>query len=399
MAILLPLTEPRRGPDAEATGFALWRLGFRPFYLFASAFGAVSVACWALQASGLSAHAYLRGPLWHAHEMLFGFVFAVVVGFLFTAGRNWTGQPTPTGRALMAMVALWAAGRILVLTPFAVTAAAVNVAFALVAAGALARPLVASGNRRNYFFVAVLAAMALAVLAVHLDQLGVAPGIGWPGIRLGLDLVLFIVSVMTGRILAMFTNNGVPGAGARRVDWLEKLASGSVLALAMADVLALPAPAVAAIAACAAVVHGARFALLRSWRVLREPVVWVLHGATAWIPVHLALRALSALGAIPASAATHALTVGVLGGLVIGMITRTARGHTGRPLRGGWTETAMYALVLAAAPVRVFLPLVSPGLAIVAIEASAGLWVAGFALYAIRYATILARPRVDGREG
>ncbi|MGN6529942.1 MAG: NnrS family protein [Burkholderiaceae bacterium] len=399
MATLLSLTEPRRGPDPEATGFALWRLGFRPFYLFASAFGAVSVACWALQVSGLSAHACLRGPLWHAHEMLFGFVFAVVVGFLFTAGRNWTGQPTPTGRALLAMVALWAAGRILVLTPFAVTAAAVNVAFPLLAAGALARPLLASGNRRNDFFVAVLAAMALAVLAVHLDQLGIAPGIGWPGIRLGLDLVLFIVSVMTGRILAMFTNNGVPGAGARRVDWLEKLASGGVLALAMADVLALPAPAVAAIAACAALAHAARFALLRSWRVLREPVVWVLHGATAWIPVHLALRVMSALGAIPASAATHALTVGVLGGLVIGMITRTARGHTGRPLRGGWPETAMYALVLAAAPVRVLLPLARPGLAIAAIEVSAGLWVAGFALYAVRYAPILARPRIDGRGG
>ena len=397
MSDLMILSEPRRGPDLDAAGFALWRLGFRPFYLFAAAFGALSIACWALEFSGLLRRACLRGPIWHAHEMLFGFVFAVVVGFLFTAGRNWSGRPTPTGRTLQALVLLWLAGRVLVLTPFGWAAAVANVAFPLAAAVALARPFIAAGNRRNYFFVGLLVAMSLAVLAVHLGELGVVPGLGWAGIRLGLDLVLFIVSVMTGRVLVMFSNNGVAGAGAVRNPTLEKLASGAILLLALSDVVPLPSALLASIAATATVFHLARCVLLKTWRVLNEPIVWVLHVATAWIPIHLALRALAALGTVPGSVATHALTVGVLGGLIVGMITRTARGHTGRPLRGGASEAAMFALVLAAAPVRVFVPLFAPAATIVAVLASAALWCAGFGLYAIRYWPILTRPRVDGR--
>src|SRR3982751_1595899 len=136
--------------------FALWELGFRPFYLLASMFAALSIPLWALQFSGILGHAYLAGPVWHAHEMLFGFTLAVIVGFLFTAGRNWTNQPTPTGPTLAALAALWVAGRVLVLTPWAFAAAAANVAFPLAAAVALAIPFVKAGNRRNYFFVGLL---------------------------------------------------------------------------------------------------------------------------------------------------------------------------------------------------------------------------------------------------
>jgi uncharacterized protein involved in response to NO len=399
MADLLTISEPRRSPDPRSTGFALWQLGFRPFYLFASAFAALSVACWALEFAGWLNHAYLRGPIWHAHEMLFGFVFAVVVGFLFTAGRNWSGQPTPTGRRLMALVMLWLAGRILVLTPFGWAAAVVNVAFPVAAAIGLGRPFIASGNRRNYFFIGLLAAMSLASAAVHLSQLGVFPQLGWRGIRLGLDIVLFIVSVMTGRVLVMFTNNGVIGAGAERRPALEKLASGAILALFVVDALAVHPLLTTLVAATAAVVHLVRWLLLKPWKALREPIVWVLHVSTLWIAIHLALRAFAELGWVSPSVATHALTVGVLGGMIIGMMTRTARGHTGRPLRGGAPEVVMYVLVLAAAPIRVFVPLFAPALTIDAVLVSALLWTAGFALYAVRYWPILSRPRIDGKPG
>src|SRR5688572_32902537 len=113
------------------TGFALWNLGFRPFYLLASAFSAFSVLAWAAQYSGWLPAPYLPGPLWHGHEMLFGYTLAVVAGFLLTAVRNWTAQPTASGGGLMALAGLWAAGRILVLTPFAAAAAAANAAFPL----------------------------------------------------------------------------------------------------------------------------------------------------------------------------------------------------------------------------------------------------------------------------
>ena len=105
MSTFIKLEEPR--PAASRPhALALWELGFRPFYLLASAFAALSIALWALQFSGVLGHAYLSGPIWHAHEMLFGFALAVVTGFLLTAGRNWSSQATPSGRWLMAMAAL-----------------------------------------------------------------------------------------------------------------------------------------------------------------------------------------------------------------------------------------------------------------------------------------------------
>ena len=127
----LHLVDETRGPSAPR--FAFWELGFRPFYLLASVFAALSIPLWALQFSGVLGHAYLAGPIWHAHEMLFGFALAVIVGFLFTAGRNWTDQATPRGLALAALAALWLAARVLVLTPFGWAAAAANVAFPLAA--------------------------------------------------------------------------------------------------------------------------------------------------------------------------------------------------------------------------------------------------------------------------
>src|ERR1700675_3547320 len=133
--------------------FALWNLGFRPFYLFAGIFAALSVPLWAARFAGwLGEWVYASESSWHAHEMIFGYAFAVVTGFLFTAVRNWTGRPTPTGLALAAIAGLWLAGRIFAFTPWTMGAAAADTAFALAAALGIGVPLIASGNRRNYFF-------------------------------------------------------------------------------------------------------------------------------------------------------------------------------------------------------------------------------------------------------
>ncbi|NML48606.1 NnrS family protein [Ramlibacter sp. G-1-2-2] len=397
MTQFLKIEEPPRA--AAPRGFALWQLGFRPFYLLASTFAAVSILLWALQFTGHLAAPYLPGPLWHAHEMLFGFTLVVVVGFLFTAGRNWSGLPTPAGGKLAALAALWLAGRLLVLTPWGWASALVNAAFPLAAAIALAIPFVRAGNKRNYFFVGLLVLLSIANLAVHLSQLGVLALPAWAGIGLGLDVVLFILCVMGGRVIPMFTNNGVPGAGAEKRPWVEKLALGSVLALLVADALQVPAWLLAAVAAIAAAAHLTRWLLWRPWRTLRTPLVWVLHLAYGWIPVHLALRALAALAWVQSSTATHALTVGAIGGLVIGMMTRTARGHTARPLKADRWDTSAYLLVAAAAFVRVLLPVIAPALLLQAILASGVLWSAGFALYTVRYFNVLTRPRLDGKPG
>jgi len=395
---MLGIEEPRP-PVAAPDGFALWALGFRPFYLLAGAFAALSIGLWALQYAGLLGRAYLQGPIWHAHEMLFGFVLAVVVGFLFTAGRNWSNRPTPSGLPLAALALLWVAGRVLVLTPFGWAAAIVNTAFPLLAAIGLGIPLVAARNRRNYFFVGLLLLLGVAELLVHLAQLGAIRIPAWIGIQVALDLVLVVLTVMAGRVIPMFTNNGVPAAGAVRRPAVERVVLGAVLLLVVVDGLQLRGPGLIALLALGAAAQLARWLLWRPWKTTRVPLVWVLHAAALWIPLHLLLRAAAETGAIAPSLAVHALTVGAAGGMIIGMMTRTARGHTGRPLRADRADIACYLLVLAAGVVRVAVPPLVPAAALAAILGSAALWSAGFGLYAIRYWPVLARPRLDGKPG
>ncbi len=331
--------------------------------------------------------------------MLYGYAMAVVAGFLFTAVRNWTARPTPAGATLMALAALWVAGRVLVLTPFAIAAAVVNAAFPIAVAIGIGIPIVASRNRRNYFFIALMLLLGVAVLAFHLSHLGVLP---WPeraGLQVGLDIVLFVMAVMGGRVIPMFTSNGIPGVQATRHPVVEKLALGSVLALLAADVLQLPAAVVAALALGAAAAHAARLRLWQPWRTLGTPIVWVLHLAYLWIVLHLLLRGLAALGFVSDLLAVHALTIGAIGGMTIGMMTRTARGHTGRPLVADGYEVACYVLVALAAVIRVFGGMALPEAYLATVVASGLCWSAAFALYAVRYWPVLSQPRLDGKPG
>jgi uncharacterized protein involved in response to NO len=204
---------------------------------------------------------------------------------------------------------------------------------------------------------------------------------------------------MGGRVIPMFTNNGVPGANAGRHPWVERLALGSVLVLLGADIVQ-PRPAVlASVAAAAAVAHLARLLLWQPWRTWRVPLVWVLHLAYAWIPLHLGLRALAAVGVVSSSLSVHALTAGALGGLVIGMMTRTSRGHTARPLKADRWDVACYGLVAAAALLRVLVPMAAPAAYPAALALSGLAWSLAFALFAVRYAPSLTRMRLDGRPG
>ncbi len=383
----------------SAGGHALWQLGFRPFYLLAALFSACSVALWALQFAGWLPHAYLAGPTWHAHEMLFGYTLAVVTGFLFTAVRNWTGRPTPTGPLLAALAALWLAGRVLVLTPWSTAAAVVNVAFPLGVAAGIGVPLWRARNRRNYFFVGLLLLLALALACIHLAERGVIALPAWAGLQLGLDVILFIMSVMTGRVVPMFTNNGAPGARARRNQYVERAALGGVLLLLVADLLRVHGLPLIVLAVALAGVHAWRLALWDTRRTLHTPLLWVLHLAYAWIPIHLALRAAAEAGWVARPLAVHALTLGAIGGLTIGMMVRTARGHTGRPLKADGFETACFALVAAAALVRVFGPLLAPQYYMASVLWSGALWSLAFLLYAVRYWPILTRARADGQPG
>ena len=392
--------EPAHSEAPSASSqFALWNLGFRPFYLLASIFGAISVLLWAAQFSGVLPWAYPQGSVWHAHEMLFGYTTAVIAGFLLTAVRAWTNEPTPSGAPLMALAALWVAGRVLVLTPFDLAAAIVNATFPVAIALAIGIPMRRARNLRNYFFAGLLALMGVLILVLHLalrGDIALSPGLS---LRLALGVVLFIMVVMGGRVIPMFTNNGVPGTNATRNVYIEKFSLGTAILLFAADLLQWPSIVIAIVALTGALVHGVRLAMWKPWRTLSTPLVWILHAAYAWIVVYLLLRGLSALDLLAGSYAAHALTIGAIGGLTLGMMTRTARGHTGRPLVAGRAEVAVFLLIQGAAVVRVFGGILLPELVLPMVQLSALLWVAAMSLYAIFYWPVLTRPRLDGKPG
>jgi uncharacterized protein involved in response to NO len=275
----------------------------------------------------------------------------------------------------------------------------VNVLFPFAVAYAIAIPLAHSANRRNYFFAGLLALLGFAALAVHLDQLHVTPLPAWAGIQLALDVVLFIMTVMGGRVIPMFSNNGVPGCGAVRKPWLERTVLGTTLVVVVADLAHVPDVLLSIVLVVCAAAHLGRLLLWRPWNTTRVPLVWVLHLAYAWIPIHLALRAFATAALVSPSLATHALTVGAIGGLTIGMMVRTARGHTARVLATDRFEVAAFVAVALAAVVRVFGPLLAPMHYVDTVIGAATLWSLGFGVYAVRYWPVLTRPRLDGKPG
>lgn len=221
---------------------ALWRLGFRPLFLFGSLFAALSVLLWGLQLEGLLLRPWISGPLTHGHEMLFGFTLAIVAGFLLTAVRNWTGLPTLSGTWLALLCMAWLAARVFALVLPGWPAALANQAFLLGTALALALPLWRARNRRNFFVVALLLAMALADAVFQWAQQQGNALLAHQCLQWVLDLLLFLLSVIAGRVVPMFTNNGVPGTKARNHAWLDRATLALMLLLALADLSALAPP-------------------------------------------------------------------------------------------------------------------------------------------------------------
>ena len=345
-------------PTAGAPrGFALWNLGFRPFYLLAGLFAVLALALWTAQFAGwLAGAAYMRDPLWHAHEMIFGYAFAVIAGFLFTAVTNWTSRPTPTGLTLAAIVALWVAGRVLLAISWPLLAAAADTAFALALAAGIGVPLLASGNRRNYFFIALLLAIGGANLAFHLAMSGRLEIPVRDMLQLGLNLIAFIMALMGGRVIPMFTANAVPRARPVRRLWLERVALTSLLVLLAADLARLPPAVVAVIAGISGAAHAWRLALWQPLLTRGTPLVWILHTSYAWLVLYLVLRALAGFGIVPSNLATHALTIGAIGGMTLGMMTPPAPTRWGAPHPEEAEKAGCFLLILLAAAVGSLFP-------------------------------------------
>lgn len=381
----------------------VFALGFRPFYLAGAASTAILLPLWLAAFEGAITLPLADPMAWHAHEMLFGFTAAIIVGFLYTAVRNWTGHDTPKGGALAALVLVWLLGRI---APFLAApqpvAAIVDLAFLPLAALGLVpsilrmqpRPNDHSRHRRPWLPVIMLGLLGIANLLHH-------TGLPETGRALGFGTIMMLIAVIGGRVIPSFTMTGaqvtVPAAPQR--DRIAVIALGlAVLCDIVAQRVAMPALLLVLVNGLAAAIHAARLQQWRSHKALRVPLLAILHVGYAWLPVALILRALAAVDLVAPALPLHALGIGAMASLMLGMMTRSALGHTGRALKAGPVEIAIYAAITLAALTRICAGLHAE-FQIPLLCAAGILWEAAFGLFLVRYVPILLRPRADGKPG
>lgn len=389
----------------KPTPMALLALGFRPFYLVAAVFAIVAIPAWLLSYTGRDlAGNYLQGMAWHSHEMIFGFAAAVIAGFLLTAVRNWTGRPTPTGILLGGLVSLWLLARVLMLTGPANAAALIDIIFLPALGIAVAIPIWASRNARNYKVLAVLSILTLANVGYHLASSDALPlGFGRISMTAALDVISILIAIVGGRVIPAFIGNAVDGANPRHIRSVEFVSVGALVVILAAGVVnawvAVPPIVFLIIFVVAAAGQGVRLLLWQPFRARGSALLWMLPAAYAWLPVSLALRALELQSIVPSGAAIHALTIGAIASLMMAMMMRSALGHSGRPLVAGRAEVGAFVLLQLSAIVRVLAASIAPGAYREAMIVSGVLWTLAFAVFLWRYWPVLTRPRIDGRPG
>ena len=382
------------------------RGGFRPFFLVGALWAVIALGLWLFALLGGLVLPSAFDPLaWHRHEMLFGFVGAMVAGFLLTAIPNWTGRLPIAGWPLATLVGLWLAGRLAVLFSGAIglgIATLLDVGFYAVMAFVGAREILAAKNRNL-----PLVAMILLFGAADATDFAAVSGLladGEAGFRAGIALVTLMISVIGGRIIPSFTRNwlakrgheqGLPGQP-NRFD----LAVIVFTALALlAWVLAPGAPLTGGVLVAAGALQLVRLARWRGWRTPSDQLVLVLHVGYLWVPAGLALLGWSVLDpAMPRTAAVHALTAGAMATMILAVTTRATLGHTGRELRAGALTVGAYWLVTLGALLRLAASLGWVGYQ-AGLELAGALWAGAFVLFLVAYGPILFGPRLDAKPG
>jgi uncharacterized protein involved in response to NO len=399
-SVSLPIFSEGKSVAVKPSGWPVLRLGFRPFYLGGALFAALGIPLWlAMFMGGLSATPAVPALLWHAHEMLFGFAVAIIIGFLLTAGKTWTGLATPRGASLGGLVLVWLSARVAGLTGPTLLYAVLDSSLLPLVAFIFARLLLRAKNYRNLPLAAILSLLAAANITFHLSVLGLLDLPAMTPLHAALGLIIMIESVVAGRVIPAFTMAATPGLRLQALPWLERSTLGMT---AVGLLLWLFASAGALGAGALMTAAGLQATRLLSWKPRvagRKPILWILHAAYAWISFGLFLLALSQMGWVSVSVGVHALAVGATGGLIIGMVTRTARGHTGRPLSVSTPEVLAYGLVMAAALLRVLVPLLLPAAYSEALVLAAAAWGIAFAIYLWVYTPWLLQTRLDGKDG
>jgi uncharacterized protein involved in response to NO len=387
-----------------AASHPFFRGGFRPFFFGGAAWALIALTLWICSLTGeITLQTAIDALSWHRHEMLFGFVGAIISGFLLTAVPNWTGRLPIAGWPLVGLSALWLAARLALLFSGLTglwLAALLDVGFFFVLGLLAAREVLESKNR-NLPIVGVILLFGTADAVDYLAITGTlgAPDLGW---QIALSLVVLLISLIGGRIIPSFTRNWMAKQGiknglptqAGRFD-LFVIAATAVALIAW---LAGPAEApIGMVLLAAAVLQAARLARWRGYRAVADPLVLVLHVGYAWVPIGLALLGCSLMGLVPRSAAVHALTAGAMATMILAVMTRASLGHTARELKANAATTAVYALVTVGAILRVAasLRLIDYNLGI---EVAGLAWGGAFLLFLIAYAPVLWKPRLGEKR-
>lgn len=372
--------------------------GFRPFFFLAALYAGLAIPLWlAVYLGGIELPGPFEGLHWHAHEMLFGYLGAVIAGFVLTAIPNWTGRLPLSGRPLALLVALWLAGRLTnLLSPDPYLALAVDLAFPALLAFAVWREVVAGRNWKNAPVAVMISLFGLANAADHAANIHLVPH--ELGHQLALAVAAVLIALIGGRIVPSFTRNWLARERAANlpasfglVDKAALVATGIGMA---AWVAAAESPITGALLTAAGCLLALRLARWRGIRAISEPILFVLHLGYGWLAAALVLLGLSILlPFVPSSAALHALTAGAVGTMTLAVMTRASLGHTGRAIVADRSVVAMYVLVTVGAALRVAAPFTDEAY-VATLAAGGSLWSAGFLLFAVRYAPILWGRRI-----
>ena len=403
--MLVNLEDPNKPQDPA---LPLLQLGFRPFFLLAGISAILLILIWGLYFSGssiegLNVTAY--GPVhWHGHEMIFGFVVAVVAGFLLTAVKNWTGRQTAKGALLLSLVMLWVLARVL---PFFPTIfpywiiAVIDISFLPAVAATLLPLLVKTRNYRNLMFIGILLLLSVANIIFHIGVLGWLQSGQRYGLYAAVYIILLLISIMGGRVIPFFIERGLAEEFQRRsYPAIEISASLLLLLLGVLHTAGVTGAVIITVALLAAALHFIRLAGWYSRGIWQVPLLWVLVTAYGWIVAGLLLMALALAGWIAVSLALHALTIGGIGLMTMGMMVRVSMGHSGRKLFAPGMMPAAFAALNVAVVIRVMLPMILPAQSYhVLVLSSALIWVAAFCVFIFWMSPVYMSPRVDGRPG
>lgn len=382
--------------------FALFALGFRPFFLLAAFSAPVLLVLWLLQLSGkISLSGYYSPTGWHAHEMLFGYTVAVIAGFLLTAVGNWTGKKMINGWQLLLLSLVFLAAR---LAPFVAglpngLIAFLDLSFILLVAFLIAVPVIRARQWSNFIFVPLLLTMAAANLMVHLSALGLINSSVVAGSRMMLYLVVLLIVIMGGRVIPFFTERGVSGVTTKKWKWIEFLSPASVILVIIADIVFTNRIIIGYLALFTGVVHLVRLAGWYSNKIWSVPLVWILQVAYLWFVIGFILKSLMVFNLTESVLSLHAFTAGGIGVMTLGMMARVSLGHTGREMKINNAMVLAFVLINIAAVVRVIAPVFLTDSYLQLIQISGWLWILAFIIFFVIYTPMWVRSRVDGREG